>query len=44
MITLAVATILHYFEIFTFHAAHYWACFFAEWCFWRVIKKVKVLP
>lgn len=30
MWTLAIATFLHYFGIFTFHTGHYWACLFIE--------------
>lgn len=34
MFTLAIASILYYFGIFTFHSEHYFSCLFLEYILW----------
>lgn len=31
MLVLAVASVLHYFDIYTFHSEHYLVAYFAQW-------------
>lgn len=41
MFTLALASILHYFDIFTFHTAHYWSVLLMEIVIYGIIEKIK---
>lgn len=41
MLTLAIASILHYFDIFTFHSEHYWSVLLLEWALTVFFRKIK---
>lgn len=38
-LTLAIASVLHYFDVFTFHTCHYWSCIFLVLVVSAVIKR-----
>lgn len=40
-ITLVLATVLHYFHIFTFHTVHYWICILAIMMLEDLGQKIK---
>ena len=41
MLVLAIASVLHYFDIFTFHTVHYWAALFLEIAITHFCAKIK---
>ena len=40
-LTLLLATVLHYFHIFTFHTEHYWICIFGIMIIESAVKQFK---
>ena len=41
MLTLAIASVCHYFNIYTFHAEHYWSVLFLEYALLNLCQKLK---